>query len=174
MKLIYAFFGWGVSVLLLSSCARISYMEPAEGPVATIIVKASDDTINNPVLVHGDQCADGDADLVGMLNSKAAGMPKGLKELSFKARANQRLSLSMMAGEADVSSMYKGLKVKVSGCRRILDLVPEENMTYEISFIHSNGACYYPIYKTDENGDKSLDRSAKIRGDCELPAGWSP
>lgn len=173
MKLICIFW-MGVSFLMLSCCARISYLEPAEGPVATIIVKASDDTINNPVLVHGDQCTDGDADLVGMLNSKAAGMPKGLKELSFKARANQRLSLSMMAGEADVSSTYKGLKVKVSGCRRILDLVPEENMTYEISFIHSNGACYYPVYKTGENGDKSFDRSATIRADCELPAGWSP
>lgn len=163
-----------ITLLLgMAGCVTVGYNAPTNGPLATVIVKASDQTINNPVMLHSDVCSDDDATLVGMLNSRAIGMANTAR-LEFQVRAGEKLSLSMMAGEIDFSPKGLYTEISIGGCRRIVDFVPEENATYEIMFIHQGDRCSYPVYKISTPEASKELASATVREGCTLPSHWTP
>ena len=169
-----------VAGISISGCVSITYAPPTTGEVATVAFQTPDQTINNPVMLHTDKCSDKDAKLIGLLNSKAIGVPK-VSRIETKLAANKVQSVSMMAGKFSSQGLPMGggtFSSRTESCRRIVDFVPKANAHYEISFVYENGKCYYPVFEvvTDASGKqiRTLDTTAKVRESCDLPTHWSP
>jgi hypothetical protein len=161
------------ALLLLVGCVSINYVPPTDGNTATVLFTTPDKTINNPVMLHTDQCTDKDAKLVGQLNSRAIGVPT-VGSIETRVTAGQVLSVSMIAGAFSSGAT----EIRIVSCRRIVDFVPKPQARYEVSFYLEGTNCRYDVLEVvkDANGAtrKIPDPTAKVRESCNLRQSWAP
>jgi hypothetical protein len=159
--------------LLLAGCVSINYAPPTGENTATVVFTTPDKTINNPVMLHTDQCTDKDAKLVGLLNSRAIGVPP-VSSIETRVAAGQMLSVSMVAGKFSSSAT----EIEIASCRRIVDFTPKPKARYEVSFYLVGSTCRYDVLEvvTDANGTTKMvpELTAKVRDSCRLRQSWAP
>jgi hypothetical protein len=167
---------------MLVSCAAPTYVAPTTGPVATIRFHTPNPTINNPVLLHTDQCSDKDAKLVGLLYSKAIGTPFS-DALEATVPAGKMISVSMLVGDVQptgliVSTHGVTIPYEKNWCRAIVDFTPKAGAKYEVVYATDLKQCFYNVNEinTGSNGQvvKVPEPTAKIRSGCKLPGYWAP
>lgn len=170
-------------VAVLAGCASTpGYVAPASGPVATVRFHTPNPTINNPVLMHTDQCSDKDVKLIGRLYSKALGETY-VDSFETTVPAEKPIAVSMMVGDV----VPTGLSISMSGvsipyekswCRAIVDFTPKAGAKYEVVYATDLEQCFYNVneIKTTSNGEvvKLAEPSAKVRPACKLPGYWAP
>ena len=170
------------AITLLASCAAPTYVAPSAGPVASVKFHTPNPTINNPVLLHTEQCSDKYAKLIGLLYSKAIGTAYS-DSLEATIPAGKPVAVSMLVGDV----LPTGLIISRSGvsipyektwCRAIVDFTPKAGAKYEVVYATDLKQCFYNVneLKTSSSGEivKVAEPTAKIRQGCKLPGFWAP
>jgi len=149
--------------LLLSACAKVTFVQPTSGPMAEITLRTNAANLNIGVVSYrGDEYLESKGDSVGILNSKVLGYPF-TNEISFMVVAGTEFRFSTKIGGGIRNPDDGGMTLVPSICQTHAAFVPEDGARYLVEHSAPGGYCMVVVHQLMPDGQMRDVEVARLR-----------